>query len=78
MSQDLKLYYKPTCPFSQKVLRYLEDSGVQLELRNTLEGNNQQELIEAGGKKQVPCLLINGEALYESDDIIKYLKEYHA
>ncbi|MDR2716000.1 MAG: glutathione S-transferase N-terminal domain-containing protein, partial [Coriobacteriaceae bacterium] len=30
-------------------------------------------LIKIGGKKQIPCLVIEGKALYESDDIIAYL-----
>jgi len=33
------------------------------------------ELIKIGGKSQVPCLVINGRALYESQDIIKWFDE---
>ena len=29
--------------------------------------------MSAGGKVQVPCLFIDGKAMYESDDIIAYL-----
>ena len=36
---------------------------------------NNKELIEIGGKDQVPMLLIDGKPLYESSDIIKWLKE---
>lgn len=32
------------------------------------------KLIEEGGKRQVPCLYHDGEYLYESDDIIEFLK----
>lgn len=73
----LELYYKAECPFCQKVLNYMMDNcqikGV--ELVNIKEGNNNEDLIKRGGKDQVPCLFIDGKALYESDDIIKYFKE---
>ena len=32
------------------------------------------ELVEKGGKRQIPCLYHDGEYLYESDDIIEFLK----
>lgn len=35
----------------------------------------KDELVTIGGKSQVPCLVINGEALYESDDIIAWLEQ---
>lgn len=35
----------------------------------------RQELVKIGGKQQVPCLIIDGKALYESDDIIAWLDE---
>jgi len=34
----------------------------------------KEELIRIGGKGQVPCLVIDGKALYESDDIIEWFK----
>jgi len=34
----------------------------------------KEELLHLGGKVQVPCLFIDGTPLYESDDIIDYLK----
>ena len=36
---------------------------------------NEKELIEKGGKKQFPMLMIGDKPMYESDDIIEYLKE---
>ena len=33
------------------------------------------ELARVGGKRQVPCLFIDGKPLYESLDIIKWLEE---
>ncbi|MDR3136824.1 MAG: glutathione S-transferase N-terminal domain-containing protein [Coriobacteriales bacterium] len=72
---DLKLYYLPTCPFSLKVLGFLENNGIVLDLHSTTEPENREYLLEHGGKNQVPCLFIDGEPLYESDAIIAYLTE---
>ncbi len=42
-------------------------------LELTSDSAAEQRLAEVGGKKQVPCLFIDGKAMYESDDIIEYL-----
>jgi glutaredoxin len=33
-----------------------------------------QRLVEVGGKKQIPCLFIDGKPLYESKDIVAWLR----
>lgn len=35
-----------------------------------------QELIALGGKRQIPCLDIHGEALYESQKIMEWLEAH--
>lgn len=50
-----------------------------IELRSTSNAQFAQELVRGGGKTQVPCLRIENETgdvqwMYESDDIIQYLK----
>lgn len=70
---NLVLYFKPTCPYCQKVLSYMQEQDIACEMRNTLEPGVIDELVEIGGKAQVPCLIIDGEPMYESDDIIMYL-----
>jgi glutathione S-transferase len=56
----------------------MEKNGIIIDLKSTTEPWNFKELIEVGKKNQVPCLFIDGEALYESDDIITYLgKRYN-
>ncbi len=69
------LYYKPECPYCKKVLTYMKNTGVELPLADIHEPENEAKLIELGGKKQVPCLDIDGTALYESMDIIYYIKD---
>lgn len=74
--KNLTLYYIPTCPYSGKVLNYLENEKIELELKNIKEKRKwNKELKVIGGKTQVPCLVIDGSPLYESDDIINWLKE---
>ena len=69
------LYYKKSCPFCQKVLRFMEANHLTMDTRETTQPGNQNDLIRIGGKKQVPCLVINGKPLYESDDTVAYLRE---
>lgn len=79
MSYSYELFYKPTCPYCQKVFRYMEEHGIELPLRDiSAEPGAREELIAMGGKGQVPCLMIDGKPLYESDDIIAYLAEHVA
>lgn len=71
----LELFKFGTCPFCVRVLRKIEELGVQgITLRDTrLEPDAQRELVERGGKPQVPCLFVDGEPLYESMDINAWL-----
>jgi glutathione S-transferase len=41
----------------------------------TSEPDQAARLRQVGGKQQVPCLFIDGAAMYESADIIEYLDE---
>lgn len=70
---NLILYYKPTCPYCRKVMAYMQDQDIEMEMRNTLEPGVIDELYALNGRSQVPCLVINGSPMLESDDIIAYL-----
>ena len=73
---ELTLYYMPTCPFCLNVLKFVEENNLSLSLKNITEKPEyNKELVDIGGKGQVPCLMIDGKALYESDDIIQWLKD---
>lgn len=74
--QELTLYYMETCPYCLKVLHYMDEHKIRISLKNTKDNENfREELLEIGGKTQVPCLLIDGKPLYESDDIVKWFEE---
>ena len=66
MSNALKLYYYPECPYCQKVLRVIDELDVAdaVELENIhADESARRTLIEVGGKQQVPCLFIDGSPL---------------
>ncbi len=75
---DLTLFYFPGCPYCKKVLNFMKDKNIEIQLKNIRKNREAaRKLKEIGGKKQVPCLFINGKPLYESDDIIVWLKEHY-
>ena len=73
---ELKLYMFETCPFCRKVLNEIESSGrTDVELHNIHKSElDRMELISVDGKQQVPCLFIDGKPMYESDDIVAWLR----
>ena len=72
---DLELFKFDSCPFCIRVMSVVRDLDVQVRLRDTRrEDGARDELIKRGGKSQVPCLFIDGQALYESTDIIAFLQ----
>ncbi|MGH1426359.1 MAG: glutaredoxin family protein [Arenicella sp.] len=74
----LSLYHSPWCPFCVRVVNALKHMSVDVELRDTSDREHMMALRQGGGKTQVPCLLIEASGksqwMYESDDIIDYLK----
>lgn len=79
MAATYELYIKPTCPYCQKVLRFMDAHGIKIALRDTsADPEAREELVRVGGKAQVPCLFIDGTPMYESDDIIAHLQEHAA
>ncbi len=74
---ELVLYYASYCPYSQKVLTYLEHMNWSIPMKNVERSRKAKDELKAvGGKLQVPCLVIDGKALYESDAIIQWLSEH--
>ena len=75
MAHEYQLFYRPTCPFCVKVLTFMADNDITMTMRDiSSEPDALAELIDVGGKRQVPCLFIDGQPLYESSDIIARLK----
>jgi glutaredoxin len=78
---DLALYQFDACPFCARVRQVIDRLDLDIEIRDTRRNPTyRQELIQQGGKATVPCLRIERsdgrvEWMYESADIIDYLKE---
>ncbi len=66
------LYSKSSCIYCQKVFSAVKDLDQKVEIRDVNDSSICLELIQVGGKPQVPCLVIDGTALYESDAIISH------
>ena len=81
---NMALYEYRACPFCMITRRALYRLSLRIELRDAL--NNKQyrlELLEQGGKNQVPCLRITNDNgadtwMYESADIISFLEDKYA
>jgi glutaredoxin len=78
---NMALYHFQMCPFCVKTRRQIHRLGLNIENRDARNDPNwNQELINEGGKYQVPCLKITRqdgsvEWMYESTDINQYLAE---
>jgi hypothetical protein len=72
------LYVKSRCGFSRATLLACDNLHLLklLELRNVSEDTAFREtLVRVSGSEQAPCLVIGGETLQESSDIIARLVE---
>lgn len=76
----MALYQFHACPFCIKVRRAMHKLNVPVPLKDAQKDPVlEQELIQKGGKRQVPCLRIQESDgserwLYESNAIIQYLE----
>ncbi len=75
----LTLYVKTGCPFCEKVLNASEELGVSFDLKSIADDAVAAELVARGGKRQVPYLIDSerGVEMYESGDIVAYLREHY-
>lgn len=76
----LTIYVKTGCPFCHKVLDTATELGVVFEEKNIADDAVAAELVARGGKRQVPYLVDSerGVEMYESDDIVAYVREQYA
>lgn len=80
---NLALYQFYACPFCIITRRTVRRLGLNIELRDAQNDPQwSRELVEQGGKRQVPCLRISSEDgkvewLYESKDIQRYLEQQY-
>ena len=68
-----RLYIKENCPYCKKVLKRVVGITNKVEIVSIFDSKFKEELLQKGGKIQVPCLIHEDFVLYESEEIIKYL-----
>ena len=82
--RGLALYQFKTCPFCIKVRRAMRGLSLNIELRDAqYDPQHREALLQGGGQIKTPCLKItdeqgNSQWMYESDDIIRYLRQRFA
>lgn len=80
-TSNMALYQFKQCPFCVKTRRTVRRLGLNIETRDARNDPRwNQELINEGGKYQVPCLRLlkedgSQEWIYESNNIISYLEK---
>ena len=78
---QLILYGRESCPYCVRVYRAIDKLEIShiIEHRNTVYGGEwRADLRDKTGRTQVPCMFIDGEAMFESLDIIDWLTAHYA
>lgn len=74
----ITLFIRTGCPYCEKVRAVLEKHALMYETKNIANETVLKELIQEGGKQQVP-FLVDGEArMYESGDIVAYIEDVYS
>jgi glutaredoxin len=74
----LELIHKWQCPYSARVRDFIDEQGLKDRIDyteiNEVEGA-KDKLVQLTGKSQVPCLVIDGQPMLESGEIVKWLQQ---
>ena len=78
MQKNIVLYSSEFCPYCERVELFLKENKIDVE-KIYLESavHIRDDLISIGGMAQVPCLVIEGQALYESEDIVQWFADQY-
>ena len=73
----IQLYHRWHCPYSKRVRDFVDENALgdkieYLELGET--DGAEDKLVEHTGGSQVPCLVVDGEPILESADIVRWLQ----
>lgn len=77
--KKLELYYFEQCPYCQYVMQALRVAGLEEKViyHDVQEDHkNKEQLIKLTGRSTVPCMFIDGVAMFESKDIAAWLHTY--
>ena len=70
------LFILESCPYCHKVMDFLDEKNIKYNKIDIKNKESEDSLIQIGGKRQVPFLVDKDRniQMYESKDIIEYLK----
>ncbi|MAA78065.1 MAG: hypothetical protein CL916_02310 [Deltaproteobacteria bacterium] len=74
---EIILYGRPSCPYCARVDRVIEELNIENQIirRLTTYGSEwREDLRNKTGSTQVPCLFIDGQPMFESLDIIDWIR----
>ncbi|MDZ4677086.1 MAG: glutathione S-transferase N-terminal domain-containing protein [Oligoflexia bacterium] len=74
----LELYHFESCPYCKRVIKAINELGLKdkIAMYDTLEDPAAGDrLLAINDDEQVPCLVVDGKPMLESDEIIAWLKE---
>jgi glutaredoxin len=71
---SVTLYTSKDCPYCEDVIDYLHKIKKRVMVKNISESSTaKKELLRIGGKALVPCLIVDGKAIYAAEPIINWL-----
>ena len=74
----LELFYYNQCPFCFRVVKAIDELGLQekITFRNVLDNPQDRKYhMDQTGRTTVPCLYVDDKPMFESADIIQWLKD---
>ena len=73
----IQLYHRWHCPYSKRVRDFVDENalGEKVEYLELGEAEGAEDkLADLTGGSQVPCLVVDGEPMLESADIVDWLR----
>ena len=70
------LYYSSKCPYSKKVVDYISSRKIDVVMKNVLYDAKAKEELRQYGHMVVPCLVVDGEPIYDANAIVEWLSNH--
>lgn len=73
----IQLYHRWHCPYSKRVRDFVDEHALGGKIEYLELGEVQgaeDKLADVTGRSQVPCLVVDGEPILESTEIVRWLQ----
>ncbi len=74
----IELIHRHHCPYSARVRDFIDEKGLKDRIAYaelSEDPGAEARLAELTGRSQVPCLVVDGKPMLESESIIRWLDE---